>query len=56
MKFVHSSQLTGEPLIRRDDDNFDALKKRLEAYHKQTKPLVDYYSFRGMLYYMNCFG
>ncbi|XP_023712651.1 adenylate kinase [Cryptotermes secundus] len=41
---------TGEPLIRRDDDNVDALKKRLEAYHKQTKPLIDYYSFRGIHY------
>ncbi|KAJ4431663.1 hypothetical protein ANN_20262, partial [Periplaneta americana] len=40
--------LTGEALIRRDDDNVDALKKRLEAYHKQTQPLVDYYSLRGI--------
>lgn len=41
-------QITGEPLTRRSDDNADALKKRLEAYHKQTKPLVDYYSKRGL--------
>lgn len=48
---VHmKDDLTGEPLIRRADDNVDALKKRLEAYHKQTKPLVDYYSFRGVHY------
>ncbi|XP_067008661.1 adenylate kinase [Anabrus simplex] len=40
--------VTGEPLIRRSDDNAEALKKRLEAYHKQTKPLVDYYSLRGI--------
>ncbi|KDR20896.1 adenylate kinase [Zootermopsis nevadensis] len=39
---------TGEPLVRRADDNADALKKRLETYHKQTKPLIDYYSFRGI--------
>ncbi|PSN48257.1 adenylate kinase [Blattella germanica] len=37
-----------EPLIRRSDDNPEALKKRLESYHKQTKPLVDYYSLRGV--------
>ncbi|CAD7011482.1 unnamed protein product, partial [Ceratitis capitata] len=40
--------ITGEPLIRRSDDNAEALKKRLEAYHKQTKPLVDYYAVRGL--------
>ena len=34
--------------MRRSDDNAEALKKRLEAYHKQTKPLVDYYSKRGI--------
>lgn len=41
-------QLTGEPLIRRSDDNAEALKKRLESYHKQTKPLADYYALRGL--------
>lgn len=40
--------MTGEPLIRRSDDNVDALKKRLETYHKQTKPLASYYAFRGL--------
>ncbi|XP_068146055.1 adenylate kinase [Drosophila tropicalis] len=40
--------ITGEPLIRRSDDNAEALKKRLESYHKQTKPLVDYYGLRGL--------
>lgn len=45
--------LTGEPLIHRDDDNADALKRRLEAFHKQTKPLVDYYSLRGIHYGIN---
>lgn len=42
-----TDDLTGEPLIKRSDDNVDALKKRLDAYHKQTKPLVEYYSRRG---------
>ncbi|XP_067121223.1 adenylate kinase 2, mitochondrial-like [Centruroides vittatus] len=36
--------ITGEPLMRRSDDNVTALKKRLDSYHKQTRPLVDYYS------------
>jgi len=43
-----SPQVTGEPLIKRSDDNEEALKTRLAAYHKMTKPLVDYYSRRGL--------
>lgn len=39
---------TGEPLMRRSDDNAHALVKRLESYHKQTKPLADYYALRGL--------
>jgi len=35
-------------LIRRADDNVDALKKRLESYHKQTSPLIDYYQKKGL--------
>jgi adenylate kinase len=35
---------TGEPLIQRDDDKEETVKKRLDVYHSQTKPLVDYYS------------
>jgi len=40
--------ITGEPLIKRSDDNAETLKSRLEAYHKQTAPLVDYYRARGI--------
>src|SRR5438477_360307 len=36
--------LTGEPLIQRDDDKEETVKKRLDVYHSQTKPLVAYYS------------
>ncbi|TAN46438.1 MAG: adenylate kinase [Methylococcaceae bacterium] len=35
---------TGEPLVQRDDDLEATVRKRLEIYHAQTKPLVDYYS------------
>lgn len=41
-------QETGEPLMRRSDDNAEALKKRLEAYHKQTQPLAKYYELKGL--------
>jgi adenylate kinase len=34
---------TGEPLIQRDDDKPETVKKRLEVYRQQTRPLVDYY-------------
>lgn len=36
--------LTGEPLIQRDDDKEETVKKRLDVYHQQTEPLVSYYS------------
>jgi adenylate kinase len=36
--------LTGEPLIQRDDDQEDTVRKRLEVYSTQTRPLVEYYS------------
>ncbi len=34
---------TGEPLVQRDDDQEDTVRKRLEVYHSQTSPLVDFY-------------
>ena len=36
--------LTGEPLIQREDDREETVKKRLEVYTAQTRPLVKYYS------------
>ncbi|MBA2675151.1 adenylate kinase [Ramlibacter sp.] len=36
--------VTGEPLMQRDDDKEDTVKKRLEVYAAQTRPLVEYYS------------
>ena len=36
--------LTGEPLIQRDDDKEETVMKRLQVYAAQTRPLVDYYS------------
>lgn len=35
---------TGEPLIQRDDDKEETVRKRLEVYHAQTRPLVNFYS------------
>lgn len=36
--------LTGETLIQRDDDKEETVRRRLDVYHQQTKPLVDFYS------------
>ena len=36
--------LTGEPLIQRDDDKEETVRARLKNYHEQTKPLVGYYT------------
>jgi adenylate kinase len=36
--------VTGEPLIQREDDKEETVKKRLDVYSAQTRPLVQYYS------------
>ncbi len=43
-KVAGVDDVTGEPLIQRDDDKEDTVKKRLEVYSSQTRPLVDYYA------------
>jgi len=35
--------VTGESLIQRDDDKEETVRKRLQVYHQQTRPLVDFY-------------
>jgi adenylate kinase len=35
---------TGEPLVQRDDDQEETVKKRLAVYHRQTEPLIEYYA------------
>ena len=41
---VGRDDVTGEPLIQRDDDKEETVRKRLDIYHAQTRALVDYYS------------
>jgi adenylate kinase len=43
-KALGKDDVTGEPLIQRDDDKEDVVRKRLEVYHLQTSVLVKYYS------------
>lgn len=43
-----TDDVTGEPLIRRSDDNVAALQTRLASYHKSTAPLAKYYAQRHL--------
>lgn len=49
-KSAMKDDVTGEPLVKRSDDNPESLMKRLEAYHRQTTPLVDYYAQKRILH------
>ena len=39
----------GSRLIQRDDDKEETIRRRLEVYHSQTEPLIDYYDRAGLL-------
>ena len=39
----------GQPLVLRDDDKPETVKNRLQVYHEQTQPLIDFYSEKGVL-------
>ena len=43
-KVAGKDDVTGEALIQRDDDKEDTVRKRLQVYNDQTRPLVEYYS------------
>lgn len=43
-KVADIDDVTQEPLVQREDDREDVVRKRLEVYHAQTKPLVEFYS------------
>lgn len=42
-KIENKDDITGENLIQREDDKEDTVRKRLEVYHQQTEPLVEFY-------------
>ncbi|MFW5729638.1 MAG: adenylate kinase family protein, partial [Spirochaetota bacterium] len=41
--------VTGEELMQRPDDREESIKNRLEVYRRQTEPLVDLYTNKGLL-------
>jgi len=43
-KVAGKDDVTGESLVQRADDTEETVKKRLQVYHEQTKPLVNYYA------------
>ena len=43
-KVAEQDDLTGEPLVQRDDDKEETVRHRLTVYQNQTRPLVEYYS------------
>jgi len=47
-KVPGKDDITGEPLMKRKDDNEATLTSRLGAFHAQTKPVVEYYSKQGL--------
>ena len=47
-KVAGKDDVTGEALIHRADDNPEVLKKRLNQFHEQTKPVVEYYKKKGI--------
>ena len=39
----------GKDLVLRDDDKEETVQKRLNVYHEQTQPLIDFYEKKGVL-------
>ncbi|KAM8793177.1 GTP:AMP phosphotransferase AK3, mitochondrial [Eudromia elegans] len=48
-KVLGIDDITGEPLVQRDDDKPETVTKRLQAYDAQTKPVLEYYRAKGLL-------
>ncbi|MGD9153592.1 MAG: adenylate kinase [Gammaproteobacteria bacterium] len=47
---------TGEPLIQREDDKEKVVRHRLEVYHQQTQPLIQYYQANGAVKFVQVDG
>lgn len=45
--------ITGEPLIHRDDDKREVMKSRIDVYNKKTAPVIDYYAEKGNMTTIN---
>jgi adenylate kinase len=50
-KVPDKDNLTGEPLVQRDDDKEETIRKRLQIYHQQTEPLVNWFKNQSYPFY-----
>ncbi|MCN9241429.1 adenylate kinase [Streptomyces sp. RY43-2] len=48
--------ICGGELYQRDDDSEDTVRKRLEVYHTQTEPIIDYYKAQGLVVTISALG
>ncbi|WP_171169736.1 adenylate kinase [Streptomyces sp. I05A-00742] len=48
--------LCGGELYQRDDDREDTVRKRLEVYHSETEPIIDYYKAQGLVVTISALG
>jgi len=48
-KVAGIDDVTGEPLIQREDDKPEAVRQRLQSYHSNILPILDFYDKRGKL-------
>ena len=46
-KKADRDDLTGEPLVQREDDKPETVKKRLDVYQEETKPLSEFYDTKS---------
>jgi adenylate kinase len=46
----------GGELYQRDDDTEETVRKRLEVYHTQTEPIIDYYKAQGLVVTISALG
>lgn len=49
-KIAGRDDITGEPLIQREDDKEQTVRNRLSVYHQQTKPLLDFYKNKDLIF------
>ena len=52
-KVAGKDDITGEDLIHRPDDTLAALTKRMQGYHKETSPILEYYKKQNILFTIN---
>jgi len=49
-KVSDKDDVTGEPLVQRDDDREETIKKRLESFHKNNEPIINYYEEQKIVF------